>query len=71
VDGFRRVDTLDNVFPVLSISDALDVAATTFDTYPAWEVKIQLDPTAHPGETNLNRRYLIIPLKQGFGVKIE
>ena len=68
MDGLRRVDTLDNVFPVLVVSDIIEVTATTHQTYPAWDVKITLDPTAHPGEINLYHFYLIIPLKQGFGV---
>ena len=68
IEGARRIDTLENLFPTLAISDVLDATTTTLQNYPAWRVTLHLDPTAHPSDPDLHRLYLIIPLKQGFGV---
>jgi hypothetical protein len=67
--GGRVVETLENVFPVLAVADAVETEVVTFETFPAWRVTIRLDPPSHLGETNLNRSYLIVPLEQGFNVR--
>ena len=69
IEGARRTDTLDNLFPTLAISDTFEATAVMLQGHPAWRVTLQLDPTAHPSTPDLHRLYLIVPLEQGFGVQ--
>lgn len=69
VPGFKTVPSIEDALPVLAALDTVGAEATTAEGHAAWRVTLQLDASAHPGERHLQRRYLIVPLAQGFGVK--
>jgi len=65
---FTVVETLDEVFPKLSVSDYVFVSPTEVDGHPAWFVKLTLDYASHPGEKVFDRNIIVVPLKKGFAV---
>ena len=67
--GFTIVDSIDSLFPALSMADFVYVGIAQFEGHPAWSVKLLLDYAAHPGEKDFDRNYLIVPLKKGFAVR--
>lgn len=56
------------VLPVTAPGDEESVTAVTWSGAAAWRADYRLDPTAHPGETQLAQRLWLAPLKSGLVV---
>lgn len=64
--GLRQVEsTPEELIPTLSATDRCRIFVTQWNGFPAWDVEIRLDPTAHPGVAETFRRLAVIPSGDG------
>ncbi|MGI6496085.1 MAG: hypothetical protein ACOX5G_08360 [Kiritimatiellia bacterium] len=65
VPGAADADAAQGLLPALAASDRHEIAVAEWNGFPAWRIRLDLDPAMHPGAKRLARESWIAPLADG------